>query len=272
MVILSIAAVGLAPRSGDAPEAILATATPSRLTAPVSSGPGYVRLGLRNDSDVMLSSELLRLRPGITPEAGVRAVRVMHGLDRGDTAQALAMFDGYYGGPVFVPPGATKWVSAVVEPGTYVSYADVVADEGPPILRDGYIVPLLVRSGGRGADAPEARHALGLHDFSLEGPREVPSGPALWRVENRGRATHLAFIARLRPGKTIEDVKAAFAAHQPGLPEALDASTALVGVHALSAGRYNDVELDLAPGDYVIGCVIDGHHMLGMLSPLTVTP
>jgi hypothetical protein len=56
------------------------------------------------------------------------------------------------------------------------------------------------------------------------------------------------------------------------MPDALDARVGLVGVHALSTGLYNDVELNLEPGEYVIGCVIDGHHMLGRLRSLTVTP
>jgi hypothetical protein len=217
MVLLSIAAAGLAPRVSETPEEILATATPSRLVGPVAAGPGYVKLGLHNTTDSMMSYELVRLRPGITPEAGMHAVRVIHGLVRGDTAQAFAMLDGFYGGAVYVAPGATKWVGTTLGPGTYLAYADIVTDR-EPLLREGYITPLMVRTGGHGAAAPKAHHTLRLVDFGFEGPRTVPGGRALWRVDNGGRAAHLAFIARLQPGKTIDDVKAAFAAREPGIP------------------------------------------------------
>ncbi|HYC32300.1 MAG TPA: hypothetical protein VEB59_08435 [Gemmatimonadales bacterium] len=272
MVLISLAAAGLAPRSAAMPEEILATAGPTQLTGPVAAAPGYVRLGLRNTSDSMMAYELVRLRPGVTPEAGARAVRVYHRLEPGDTAQARALFQGFHGGPVYVAPGETKWVGTTLEPGTYVSYADIITDRGPPVLRAGHVSPLLVRTGGRGAVAPEPEHTLRMRDFGFEGPRTVPAGRALWRVENGGRAVHLAFVARLAEGRTLDDLKASFAAREPGLPAALDRRFGLVGVHALSTGLYNDVELDLPAGEYVIGCVIDGHHMLGMLAPLTVTP
>ncbi len=89
-------------------------------------------------------------------------------------------------------------------------------------------------------------------------------------MENRGRAHHLAFVGKLRPGQTIEDLRAAFG--QPGLPPAIDQTVSLRGVHALSPGQFNDVELDLTPGSYVVACIIGGHHKMGMLKPLTVVP
>jgi hypothetical protein len=271
VVLVSIAAASLAARPSHTPETVLATATASRLTGPAAASPGYVKLALRNESATPLSYELVRLRPGVTAEAGMRAVRVISRIEQGDTIRAMALVDGFHGGPVYVLPGETKWVGTTLEPGTYIGYADVITDRGP-VLRQGYLAPLLVRAGPRGVEAPAAHHTLRLLDFEFDGPRTVPAGRALWRMENAGQAVHLAFIARLRPGKTIEDVKAELAARKPGLPDAVDASVTLVGVHALTAALYNDVELDLTPGEYLIGCVIDGHHMLGMLRPLTVTP
>jgi hypothetical protein len=271
VVLVSIAAASLAARPSSTPEAVLATATASRLTGPAAASPGYVKLGLRNESAAPMAYELVRLRPGVTPEAGMRAVRIIGRLEPGDSIRAKAMVDGFHGGPVYVLPGETKWVGTTLEPGTYIGYAGAITDRGP-VLREGYIAPLLVRTGPRGAEAPAARHTLRLLDFDFDGPRTVPAGRALWRMVNAGRAAHVAFIARLRPGRTIDDVKAELAARKPGLPEAVDAGVNLVGVHALTTDLYNDVELDLTPGEYVIGCVIDGHHMLGMLRPLTVTP
>ncbi|HEU5041362.1 MAG TPA: hypothetical protein VFT84_11095 [Gemmatimonadales bacterium] len=272
VVLLAIAAASLAPGhwSGE-PEEILSTATPSRLSGPVAAGPGYVRLGLRNQSDSTMAYELVRLRPGVTPEAGMRAVRVIWRLEPGDTAQALGLLDSFHGGAVYVAPGETKYVATTLDPGTYIAYADVITARGP-VLHEGHIAPLLVRTAPRGAEAPAPRHTLRMLDFSFDGPRTVPAGRALWRVENHGQTAHLAFIARLLPGKSMADVEAEFAAGKPGIPAAVDARTNPVGVHALTNGRWNDVELELEPGEYVIGCVIDGHHLFGMLRALTVTP
>ena len=271
-LLLSIAAASLAARpSPGGPEELISTATRSRLTGPAGAAPGYVRLGLRNESDSVMAYELVRLRPGVTPEAGMRAVRVMHRLERGDTAQAKGLLESFHGGAVYVAPGETKYVATTLEPGTYVAYADVITSHGPR-LYPGYLASLLVRNGPRGATAPAARQTLRMLDFAFEGPRRVPAGQSLWRVENRGKAAHLAFVARLRPGKTVDDLKAEFAARTPGMPASVDAGSSLVGVHALSTGQWNDVELALDPGEYVVGCVIDGHHLVGMLNPLTVTP
>jgi hypothetical protein len=54
-----------------------------------------------------------------------------------------------------------------------------------------------------------------------------------------------------------------------GARTAGDART--VGVHALPRGSANDVVLDPAPGEYLVACVIGGHHTAGMVRRLTVS-
>jgi hypothetical protein len=271
-VLVLIAAAGLAARQlAGGPEHILMTAGSEGLSGPALAGSGYVKLGLHNATDSTMAYELVRLAEGIAPAEGMRALRVMRHLERGDTAVARAKLDGFYGGPVYVGPGETKWVATTVPRGSYVSYAEAIAEQGPPVLQPGYLAPLTVRSAPEDAERPSPDHELTMVDFSFQTPRTVKPGPALWRISNLGQAPHLAFFAKLRPGKTVDDLKADFAARPPRPPRTLDPEVEIVGVHALTNGMYNDVELDLSEGSWVIGCVIDGHHVLGMLRPLEVT-
>ena len=271
MLVIATAA-GLAARwAGGAPERILLTAGPTGLSGPAAAGSGYVRLGLHNTSDSMLAYELVRLGEGVDEADGMRAVRVMSRLESGDSSAARARVGGFYGGPVYVGPGETKWVGTTLPPGRYVAYAAVIAPQGPPVLHDGFLAGLELRAARSAAAEPAPAHLLTMLDFRFEAPRTVRAGRALWRVENRGQASHLAFFAKLRPGKTFDDLKAGFAAGRGGPPDAIDPAVGIRGVHALTRGLFNDVELDLTPGMWVIGCIIDGHHVLGMLRPLEVT-
>jgi uncharacterized cupredoxin-like copper-binding protein len=107
-------------------------------------------------------------------------------------------------------------------------------------------------------------------DFGFDMPRTVKAGRSLWRVEGAGEAVHLMFIVRLLPGKSFEDAKRWAEKHDGPMPT--EGWARAVGVHALTKGLSNDVELDLAPGEYVVVCPIDGHYLHGMIQPLTVTP
>jgi len=251
------------------PETLPFTASPPGRTGPMTAGSGYVRLSLRNESTDVMAAELVRIKDGVTPAEGMRAVRVLWHVEAGDTAAALAKLDGFYGGAVFVGPGEMKWVATTLSAGNYVAYVDHITPKGP-ILKEGYLAPLEVRATPAPLVAPKPRHLVRMVDFDFSAPDSVVAGNALWRMENRGGAPHVAFVGKLHPGKTIEDVRAAFAARQPGVPSAFDQSLSLRGVHALTPGQYNDVELDLTPGTYVVACVIGGHHHLGMLKQLTV--
>ena len=270
-MLVLVAAAGLAARwTGRGPEHILLTAGASGRSGPRLAGAGDVRVGHHNTTDSTMAYELVRLDDRVGEADGARAVRVMTGLEPGDSVSARRRVSGFYGGPVYVGPGETKWVGTTLPAGRYVSYASVIRPQGPPVLHEGYLAALEVRASGSGTAEPAPDHLLTMLDFRFEAPRTVKAGKGLWRVENRGQASHLAFFAKLRPGKTLDDLKASFAAHSAGPPDALDPEVGIRGVHALTRGLYNDVELELTPGSWIIGCIIDGHHVLGMLRPLEV--
>jgi uncharacterized cupredoxin-like copper-binding protein len=249
-------------------EPVTFTATTRGLAGPARASAGYVTLTFANDTDSLMAHGLVRIYDDVSPDSGLRAVRIFHGLERGDPRVAMSLFDGFYGGAVFVAPGASKAVGVVLPPGHYVAYADVVGN-GRPRVHEGFITPIEVRAAGRPAEAPAADHTIRMVDFGFESPRQVKAGKSRWRVENAGTAVHLAFIARILPGHTYEETKRLLTSPEGSPP--VEETGKTLGVHALSESKVNDVELDLEPGEYVLVCFIGGHHMLGMVSPLTVT-
>ena len=91
------------------------------------------------------------------------------------------------------------------------------------------------------------------------------------RVTNAAAQPHELFIARLAPGKTVQDV-AAWVEKMQGPPPA----EPMGGATPLARGRSNDVVLDLAPGEYGLFCFVpdakDGrpHIAHGMMRQVTV--
>jgi len=247
---------------------IVFIATKDRLEGPRTTSAGYAMLTFANGTDSLMAHALVRIKNDVTLDSALHAARIFHALERGDRRAALAAFDAFYGGAVFVPPGKTKGVGVALPPGRYIAYADVVSN-GPPRVHEGFITPIDVRASSEAAEAPKPDHVIRMVDFGFEGPRQVMAGRSRWRVENAGAAVHLAFIARILPGHTFAETKRALTSPNGKPPVEADAN--LLGVHALSRGTFNDVELDLIPGEYVVVCFIGGHHMMGMVSPLTVT-
>lgn len=76
-------------------------------------------------------------------------------------------------------------------------------------------------------------------------------------------------MARVLPGHTYDETRRWLT--NPEGPPPVEETAKTLGVHALSHGVYNDVDLDLDRGEYVLICFIEGHHLIGMVTPLTVT-
>lgn len=107
-------------------------------------------------------------------------------------------------------------------------------------------------------------------DFAFSGPTVVNAGWVTINLITRGKEPHQVQIARLDPGKTIDDVRAAFR-NRTAPPWTL-----LGGPNAPdpNGGRANATQY-LPPGEYVLLCLIpspDGtlHVEKGMVRPLRV--
>ncbi|MEA2528944.1 MAG: hypothetical protein QOG89_588 [Thermomicrobiales bacterium] len=175
------------------------------------------------------------------------------------------------GGPV-VLPGQTA--VAVVE----LSEGDwgVIGESNLPPA------PVRVTSGGTPEtmqSEPTADLTVTMQDFAFVGlPDRLPAGHQVWRIENAGPQPHMAIISTAPAGVTLSQIIDAFFggpnATPPGISEA-DIRT-VGGLEISSAGQTAWVELDLAPGSYLVGCYVPDkesgmpHFAMGMGQIITV--
>lgn len=110
-------------------------------------------------------------------------------------------------------------------------------------------------------------------EYKFEGPTQIQGGWVRVTLENSGKMDHHAMFLRLNDGKTPADL---IAAAKTGIPGLLSVSTSVGGPGSISGGQTSTVIMDLAPGMYVVVCVIpdaDGvpHMAKGMALPVEVT-
>ena len=109
-------------------------------------------------------------------------------------------------------------------------------------------------------------------DYAFGAPDTIPAGLTTFRMLNPGREPHQAMIAGA-PGKTVAELEAALLKGGP-FPDWL---TVPAGAGAVSSGDSSIVTAYVAPGNYLIVCLIpspDGtpHALKGMYRRLVVTP
>jgi uncharacterized cupredoxin-like copper-binding protein len=92
-------------------------------------------------------------------------------------------------------------------------------------------------------------------------------------LTNEGQMDHHALFLKLNDGKSIADLPAAF---EQGLPGLFTLGASIGGPGSIGPGQSATVIQDVAPGNYLIMCLIpddDGipHAAKGMVMPVTVT-
>ena len=118
--------------------------------------------------------------------------------------------------------------------------------------------------GGGSASSRAAVVPVSERDFSITAPKRLSSGDVLLRVRNRGPDDHELIVVRAddgrlpmrRDGITIDEEalqRAEVGALEPGQP-----------------GAVRELQLNLAPGRYVLFCNMNGHYLGGMHRNLVV--
>jgi hypothetical protein len=182
------------------------------------------------------------------------------------------------GGPNTPAVGGTSAAVLDLQPGTYLVLCGVPADNGQPHLRLGMmksftvvpttrtavptsattgaarVTPAVGNAAARAAaapastvGAPDATLTLTDRGFSLSQP--LAAGRHIVRVRNHGTQVHEVLVAKLAPGATAQQALAWYETKQGTMP-----MMAVGGVVGLARGEYNDVMLDLAPGEYALLC------------------
>jgi hypothetical protein len=94
---------------------------------------------------------------------------------------------------------------------------------------------------------PNATLTLTDKGFALSQP--LAAGRHVLRVRNQGTQVHEVLVARLNGGATAEQALNWFEGKQGPSP-----MTPVGGAVGLARGEFNDVPLDLAPGEYALLC------------------
>lgn len=127
------------------------------------------------------------------------------------------------------------------------------------------------RDGSDSRRPPDAARFVAV-DYAFAGPDTLAAGRVSMRLVNQGASVHHAVLARLDPGRSLEDVLATYSTQRNAVP------TWLVFVGGPSAAAPGDsvaVISTLEPGTYVLMCFIDdGDHIMhltkGMMKTITV--
>jgi len=139
------------------------------------------------------------------------------------------------------------------------------------------LLPLLIGAchPGPKADPPaEPRQAAVFiaKDYAFEGPDRIPAGLVSLQVVNRGTDLHHVQLVRLKDGRSAQDFAQAVKAEPSRLPAWAEF---FGGPNAVEPGQSTEALLRLAPGSYVITCIIPDrkgvpHVALGMHRPVAV--
>ncbi len=110
-------------------------------------------------------------------------------------------------------------------------------------------------------------------EFAFDLPASIPAGVTKITLTNAGKEEHQAQIAKLADGKTLTDLTAAIAENEAA---ALSLITLAGGPTGVQPGASGSTTSNLAPGNYVFLCFVQGadgvpHLAKGMIAPLEVT-
>ncbi|HEX6536456.1 MAG TPA: hypothetical protein VF041_17830 [Gemmatimonadaceae bacterium] len=168
------------------------------------------------------------------------------------------------------------WTTVDLAPGRYILACVLPLPDGSGTHRmKGMHRVLTVRPRrARGTPTPMPRPdaTVRMADFAYTGmPDTLRAGWHVLRFENAGTHEHLALIQRFRPGKTLADLQA-WGADQRGEPPTVQVG----GAATLSPGRADEIRVHLAPGHYVMLCVLTNgtepklHAQMGMFREFVV--
>lgn len=242
-------------------EPVLVQLGTGSIAAPDTVEPGWRLLRVEEDGAGHIPVLFLLQDSGSTPDVGAFLSQLDQGVETPGHALAL-------GGPEV---GDSGEVFIRLTPGHYLLGCLTRGDDGHRHAVTGearmIVVPNVPATAG--ADAPpRASYLVRMVDFAYMGPEDWEAGPQVLRVDNAGQQDHQVRIARLKEGSTMRDW---MYAEEPN-----DHATNIAGVARIGSGVVAYLPVDLAPGEYVIYCLVPDkdsgkpHVRLGMLRAIHV--
>jgi mannose-6-phosphate isomerase-like protein (cupin superfamily) len=239
-------------------------ATDFSFEAPKVIEGGLVAITMENDGAELHHLQLARLRDGVTLD------QVQKILAEGPEAALFELLE-WVGGPSLVSPGGQSHVVLNIPEGQYLLLCFVASPDGVPHFAKGMTVSLTVTASSADIAAPQADVSVTLTDFAFTMPAQMNAGKQIWKVTNRGAQPHEMSIARLMPGKTLQDALR-FLQTSEGAPP----FEYVGGLQAIDSGGTGWAVLDLPAGEYLALCFVpdpasgEAHLALGMISGFTV--
>jgi uncharacterized cupredoxin-like copper-binding protein len=259
--------IATATQQATAPAKIQVDMADYSFTAPDSVDAGWVEVHAKNTGKEMHHAQFVRLNEGVTVEQLNTAFA-----ENPESALGMVTLAGGIGA---INPGEEQTVYVELDGGQYVLVCLIAGEDGVPHLAKGMEKALTVTgTGGSTAQAPQADIMLGMNDFSFDMPDTLDAGEINIMVMNHGKQPHEWVLLKLDEDKSIDDVKAYFAAGDETAPPP---GTEAGGVQAMSSGASSVVTMNFKAGNYVAVCFIPdadsgkAHAELGMLKAFTVS-
>lgn len=245
LFILVIAGNGLAQ---DDLESATIAATDEGLAVPEVIPAGWVEITFENETEIPLFVIMGRLDDGATMDEFMEALMGMMGGDSSIVPPATLV-----GSPTALPESAIS-ATYQLEAGMYILLN--VAGEEPEIAT------FMVEGETSESDfEPESDRTIELLDFAFTLPTELPAGEQTWLIDNVGKQWHEMVFIPVPEGSTIEDAMAMMMAGE-GDAEAEEEGDGGMMEFAfvwapMSGGERAWVNVDLAPGTYLVTCFIE---------------
>jgi hypothetical protein len=179
----------------------------------------------------------------------------------------------WVGGVESAMAGESSEATLPLTSGRYIIICAYGSDSGPAHMSRGMIRPLIVTPGPAVTthSLPPAPTTIELSDYHFGISTPLHSGKQLVRVVNVGKHRHQLIIGRIVGNATTEQIMNWNGKTHPALLQDMSG-----GVSVMDPGQAADIELDLTPGRYELGCIMtDGagskpHYLLGMHDELAV--
>ena len=246
------------------------TARDYAFEAPDSVEAGYVTLRLLSRGKELHHVQMVRLDDGHTLKDLFEAMK--------DPSAKPPAWMVEVGGPNAPVPGGESAASLTLVPSRYALICFIPSPDGTPHIMKGMakemvVVPAKTKAAkaAKAPKAPATTVTLSDYDFTFSSP--LVAGEQTLRLVNTASQHHELFIAALAPGKKAIEL-AQWAEKQEGPPPGMP----IGGITGIDKGEFNDLTLNLAPGEYALICFLpdvkDGkpHFVYGMIKQFTVAP
>jgi plastocyanin len=180
------------------------------------------------------------------------------------------------GGVAAIAPGTSQSATMILPPGRYYLVDNQTDANNNAFAKAGGVKELTVTGQASGDDKlPSADVTFTTREYSFGISEDLKAGTHTVKFDNVGSQLHHVLAFPLLPGKTIDDVRQAFASQDQNTPPPVDFQKA-TGVEVLDGGKALVTKMTFEKGSYAFICFLSDrsggppHFALGMLQEVKV--